>query len=406
MLKLKKISIAQFFLFGSLFFLLPACGKDDDGGAPGGGGPVDVPVSVTIQDLSIDEGSTLKPVFVRVQLNTPSDQRNTIFLSTKDVTATAGEDFNGFSDIQLVFEPGDLIKDHRVELTGDEDFEGDETFEVVIDKVEGDATIQDGTAVITIVNDDEGTFEVDIPTTGFTSPTTYPNMTLLWEDDFCDSEVDLNNWTFEFGNGNSGWGNNELQNYKSENASIVNCNLVIEAKKELNGQYTSTRMITKNKFDFQFGRVDIRAALPTGQGIWPALWMLGSNIDAVGWPGCGEIDIMEIVGHDPNRLHGTAHWKDGGGSHASFGKDILSSSSLKNEFHVYSVIWSDGQIRWLLDDVQYNVLNTSGADLSEFNAGDFFFIFNVAVGGNWPGSPDATTQFPQHMIVDYIRVFQ
>ena len=402
--KLKSDRILFVWLF---LVLVYSCSSNDEDPNPDGGGGGDTPVNLSVQDLDIDEGSSDKNVFVRMQLSAASDQLNTVYISSKEVSATDGEDFIGFENIPIVFAPGELIKDHQVKLIGDEDFETDEIFEVTVDKVEGDAIIEKGTATITIVNDDQGTSVVEIPTTGITSPTSYPDMDLIWQDEFNGSEVDLSSWSFELGNGTWGWGNNELQFYKKENTSIIDGHLVIEARKEISGpQYTSSRMITKDKFDFQFGRVDIRAALPTGQGIWPALWMLGANFSTIGWPACGEIDIMEIVGHEPNKCHGTAHWQDGGGNHAQNGGSLDGSSSLHDQFHVYSIIWSDGQIRWLLDDVQYHVLNTSNGDLSEFNAGNFFFIFNVAVGGNWPGSPDANTQFPQQMIVDYIRVFQ
>lgn len=406
--ELKKIPFLATLLLGSLMLCSVACGSKDDEADPGGnGGGTDTIVKVTVQDLSIDEGSTDKNIFVRIQLSTASQQLNTVYISSRDVSATDGEDFVGFSNIPIVFPPGDLIKDHQIKLKGDEKFENNEVFEVVIGNVEGGATIDKGVATITILNDEEGTSTTDIPSSGYSTPDNYPNMALIWQDEFSGTVVDESNWTFELGNGNSGWGNNELQFYKKENASIVDGHLVIEAKKNLSPPlYTSTRMITKGKFDFQFGRVDIRAALPRGQGIWPALWMLGSNIQQVSWPACGEIDIMEVVGHEPNTCHGTAHWRDGGGNHALYSGTKLSATSLHDEFHVYSIIWSDGQIRWLLDDVQYHVLNTSPADLSEFNSGNFFFIFNVAVGGNWPGPPNATTEFPQHMIVDYIRVFQ
>ena len=406
MLGLNKISIGQTLLISSLLILTTACGSKDDDPNPGGGGGGETPINVTVQDLSIDEGSTDKNIFVRIQISAPSDVQNTVYISSREVSATAGEDFTAFSNIPVVFPAGDLIKDYQVQLKGDEDFEGNEIFEVVVDNVEGDAIIEKGIGTITIVNDDEGMSVVEIPTSGYSTPGSYPNMDLIWQDEFNGTGLNTGDWTYEFGNGNNGWGNQELQNYKSENTSIVDGHLVIEAKKELNGQYTSSRIITKDKFDFQFGRVDIRAALPTGQGIWPALWMLGSNINTVSWPACGEIDIMEIVGHEPNRLNGTAHWRDSNQGPVSNNGNTLSSSSLHDEFHVYSVVWQNGQIRWLLDDVQYHVLSTSNTELSEFNAGPFFFIFNVAVGGLWPGSPDASTMFPQQMIVDYIRVFQ
>ena len=400
MLPLNKFNIGQVLSAFCLLLLAFACKSSDDDGTT-----TPVAVKISVQDLSIDEGNVNKNVFVRLQLSASTDQLITAYISSKDVSASAGNDFSSFDNIPVVFPPGELIKDHQLQILGDEVFEEDEIFEVTIVSVEGNASIEKGTGKITIVNDDEGQSVVEIPTMGYSTPDSYPNMDLIWQDEFTASNVDMSNWTFELGNGNGGWGNNELQFYKNENTSIVDGHLVIEARKEVSGpQYTSSRIITKDKFDFKYGRVDIRAALPTGQGMWPALWMLGSNFQTVGWPACGEIDIMEVIGNEPNTCHGTAHWSNGG-QHAQYGGNINSSSSLHEIFHVFSIVWTENQIKWLLDDVQYNVLSTSSSELSEFQ-GNFFFIFNVAVGGNWPGSPNASTQFPQRMIVDYIRVFQ
>ncbi len=258
-------------------------------------------------------------------------------------------------------------------------------------------------------NDDGTDSGVDIPATGFTSPTSYPNMTLVWEDDFSAATIDQSDWTFEIGNGTNGWGNNELQYYRSENAYTQDGHLIIEAKREsFQGyDYTSTRMITQGKEDFQYGRIDIRAALPEGQGIWPALWMLGSNFSTVGWPASGEIDIMEMIGGSgrENTVHGTVHWQHDG-QHASFGGDVaLPSGTFNDEFHVFSIVWTSSRITWYMDNQEYHAIDTSPAQLSEFR-NSFFFIFNLAVGGNWPGAPNSTTTFPQYLIVDYIRVFQ
>jgi len=154
--------------------------------------------------------------------------------------------------------------------------------------------------------------------------------------------------------------------------------------------------------------VDVRAALPYGKGIWPAIWMLGDNITTVGWPACGEIDIMELIGGqglNDRTIHGTAHWSNSG-AHAQFGNSIsLSSGKFADEFHVFSIVWNQNSITWMLDDVVYNTLDITPAELSEFQE-NFFLIMNVAVGGNWPGSPDATSIFPQTMYVDYVRIFQ
>jgi len=213
------------------------------------------------------------------------------------------------------------------------------------------------------------------------------------------------------GTGSNGWGNNEQQYYLKENTIVADGYLSIEAKKQFfgNRQYTSSRLTTKNKKSFKYGRVDIRAALPEGQGIWPALWMLGNDISTVSWPNCGEIDIMELVGgtaegKSDKTVHGTVHW-DNAGSYASYGLSNSISTKFSEEFHVFSLIWDDEKIRILRDDKQYMVITTTNPNMSEFHQ-EFFFIFNVAVGGRWPGSPDSTTDFPQKMWVDYIRVFQ
>lgn len=262
-----------------------------------------------------------------------------------------------------------------------------------------------------IIITEDGTY---LPTdnTGYTTPLTYPGYTLAWSDEFSGTNFDLGFWNQEIGNGNSGWGNNELEYYTNslKNTFLSNGNLIIEARKEpISGfNYSSGRMTTQNKKVFKFGRIDIRAKLPVDKGIWPALWMLGTNITSVGWPACGEIDIMELIGTYPNRVSGTIHWKSVAGQWAHSGADyFLPSGNFSQQFHVFSIVWQQDIIKWYVDDNLF--LTKTAADLggavNPFNA-DQFFIFNVAVGGNWPGSPDATTAFPQRMFVDYVRVFQ
>ena len=266
---------------------------------------------------------------------------------------------------------------------------------------------------VTPVNDDGNNEpfvrELTIPTTGFESPESYDGMQLVWQDEFEGSALNSENWYHETGNGINGWGNNELQYYRENNTSMVEGNLVIEAKREdfQGSLYTSSRIVTLNKQSFKYGRIDIRAVLPETQGLWPALWMLGTNFNDVGWPACGEIDIMEMIGGEgrENTVHGTVHW-DANGSHAQYGgSKTLSTGTFADEYHVFSIVWDETEIRWLVDDQQYHVINIEPADLDEFQK-EFFFIFNVAVGGNWPGSPNGETVFPQWMVVDYVRVFQ
>ncbi len=251
------------------------------------------------------------------------------------------------------------------------------------------------------------------PNSGFTSPDSYEGFNLVWEEEFSGSELS-SDWTFELGDGCPdlcGWGNQELEFYKKENTKLQDGNLIITAKRENAGNrnYTSSRLITKGKQFFTYGRIDIRAKLPKGQGLWPALWMLGENISEVSWPKCGEIDIMEMIGGNiENRdatVHGTVHW-DNAGSYANYGGNTkLPFGTFNDEFHVFSIDWDEEKIVWLLDGIEYHVIDITPPELNEFHK-PFFFILNVAVGGTWPGSPDGSTVFPQEMLVDYIRVFQ
>lgn len=248
--------------------------------------------------------------------------------------------------------------------------------------------------------------------TGYSTPLTYPGYTLAWSDEFSGSTLDGNAWNYETGNGSGGWGNNELEYYtnSSKNIFVSNGNLIIEARKEsISGfNYTSARLTTQNKKSFTHGRIDIRAKLPVAKGIWPALWMLGDNISTIGWPACGEIDIMELVGQSPSTTYGTAHWQNASGAHDSKNAGYnLTSGNFSQQFHVFSLVWTESSMQWYVDDNLF--LTTAKAEIGDavypFNKPQFF-IFNVAVGGDWPGAPDGTTAFPQRMFVDYVRVFQ
>jgi beta-glucanase (GH16 family) len=241
---------------------------------------------------------------------------------------------------------------------------------------------------------------------GYSTPMEYTGYQRVWNDEFDGESVNSANWKFETGAG--GWGNNEKQYYRPDNTSVDGGLLTIEARKESyqNSEYTSSRMVTQGKKSFTYGRVDIRALLPKGQGIWPALWMLGNSFTTTGWPACGEIDIMEMVGGNGREktVHGTLHWDNNG--LVSYGQSYsLNSGTFADEYHVFTLIWDETSMKWYVNDVKFNEVDITPAHMSEFHLPQFF-IFNIAVGGNWPGLPDATTIFPQQMKVDYIRVFQ
>lgn len=233
---------------------------------------------------------------------------------------------------------------------------------------------------------------------------------LVWSDEFnYEGTPDPDKWNFEIGA--SGWGNNELQYYtdRLKNARVEDSMLVITARKEnyKGSNYTSARMITYGGGHYwQYGRIEARIKLPEGQGIWPAFWMLGKNIfEGTNWPATGEIDILEMIGGGENDyiLHGTAHWDDNG--HQYTGGSYTYSEKLSQDFHVYAIEWNEDSIKWFFDGEQYFSLNIQPATMNEFDA-PFFILLNIAVGGNWPGNPDSTTDFPQTMKVDYVRVYQ
>lgn len=235
-----------------------------------------------------------------------------------------------------------------------------------------------------------------------------PSYQLVWSDEFDGTEINSNKWVFETGAG--GWGNNELQYYKTENTIVTNGTLSIIAKQEDYGgqNYTSSRLITKGKYAFTYGKAEIKAKLPKGQGIWPAIWMLGSNIDSVNWPNCGEIDIMELLGHEPNKIYGTAHGPDFYGSGGISKSITLSQGDFSYDFHIFSIEWDSSTIKWYVDGNFYHSISKTEIEKIGtwvFNK-DFFLLLNLAIGGDWPGSPDSTTEFPKTMTVDYVRVYQ
>ncbi len=235
---------------------------------------------------------------------------------------------------------------------------------------------------------------------------------LTWEDNFTGSSGELPNaakWTFDIG---TNWGNNQLEfdTDRPINVSLDgNGNLAIVAREESyqGSAYTSGRIKTQGKFQQHRGRFEARIKLPVGQGIWPAFWLLGSNFNQVGWPQCGEIDIMEYLGQQPNVIHGTVHgpgYSGGGGIGQSY---TLPGANFNDGFYVFGIEWGENYIHWTIDGRRYHTVTDGaipGGNAWVFNR-PFFIILNVAVGGNWPGPPDATTAFPQTMLVDWVRVY-
>jgi beta-glucanase (GH16 family) len=238
-----------------------------------------------------------------------------------------------------------------------------------------------------------------------------PCYELVWADEFNDTTLNLNNWNIEV---NGSPANNELEYYtaRTQNISVGDTVLTISALKEsyLGKAYTSGRINTSNKFSFQYGKIESRMKLPYGQGIWPAFWMLGNSIGSVGWPSCGEVDIMEMIGGGAGRdntIHCTLHWGPvTNGTHPSYGLPYtLPSGKFADAYHTFTTEWSATTLTTYCDSVQYYTIDLSPAGLNAFKA-PFFIILNLAVGGDWPGSPNTSTVFPQTLKVDYVRVYQ
>ncbi len=397
-----KNKIGMFFSL-VLLFTLAGCIDDDEYQQPDRELPV-----ITISDVTQEEGNESTVFEFTITLTGLNVTNAGVRFRTVDGTAKAGEDYVGILDSAIVLGPAQTEKTISIAVVADFFREEDEEFSVELyDPVNVTLDKEVGRAVI--LNDDTFEGSIFIPD-GYITPEEYPGYNLVWQDEFEGATINEADWNFEIGTGNNGWGNNELQFYRRENASLYEGHLVIEAREEnfSGSNYTSSRMTTQNKQTFRYGRVDIRAVLPETQGMWPALWMLGSSISEVGWPACGEIDIMEMRGQTPNRIEGTVHFGAGVAQHQFIGQPYtLSEGKFTNEFHVFSLIWEENSIRWLLDDEEFYhfTVDDIGNNPYPFNE-EFFFIFNIAVGGNYVGSPDDSTVFPQTMIVDYIRVFQ
>lgn len=230
---------------------------------------------------------------------------------------------------------------------------------------------------------------------------------LVWEEHFNGKSLNEKTWNIELGDGcpNCGWGNNERQLYTNDNHKIEKSCLVITAKKEADNKYTSTRITTKGKKEFQYGRFEARAKLPVGHGIWPAFWMLGSNIDQVGWPMCGEIDILEYVGKEPNMVFTSLHTQDSHGNTINTKKTKI--ESIEEGFHLYAIEWTPDKIEFFVDA---KLVYTFQPELKTqavwpYNQ-PFYFIINMAIGGNFGGPKVDDAIFPQKFYIDYIKVFQ
>ena len=232
--------------------------------------------------------------------------------------------------------------------------------------------------------------------------------TLVWSDEFDGTTLNLDNWSYELGDGCPnlcGWGNNELQEYTDDNHRLEDGMLIISAKKGSNSNYTSTRIKTKGKQEFQYGRIEARVKVPSGAGMWPAFWALGNDIETNSWPNCGEIDIVEYVGKNPGQIFTSVHTPSSYGN--TVNSMITNVPNVEEDFHNYAVEWNENFIDFFFDDTRvytYSV-QTKNQNTWPFNK-PFFLIINLAIGGNFGGPVANNIQFPREFIIDYVRVYQ
>lgn len=237
-----------------------------------------------------------------------------------------------------------------------------------------------------------------------------PGYQFVWSDEFDGVQLDRTNWTYDVGDS---WPNGELESYtdRPDNSVVQNGCLVIIAKQEQynSNNYTSARLRSQTKADFLYGKMAARIKLPVGQGIWPAFWMMPTCSVYGGWPSSGEIDILETI-NKGDRVYGTMHFTNAQGQHTSSGGSYYANGlCFANDFHVYAIEWDPNEIRWYVDDVEYFSETRWSSGTNPYPAPfdqQFYFILNVAIGGSWAGPPDATTVFPQQMLVDWVRVYQ
>lgn len=388
-----------------LLLTIAGCGKkgDDSGSA--------VVPKLTFDDVVMMEGTGgANSASIKLTLDQAVSKQVSVSFSTVDGTAKGGDDFTTVIGQSVTFQPNEKEKIIAVSIVTDDIREADETFQVQLQNASGVFLLKT-TGTVTLKNDDT---KVGFNNTGFDAPTSYAGYHLAWGDEFNGTTLDGAVWSNESGDGCPGlcgWGNNELQYYTTppNNLFFQDGKMFIEAKSESFGgkNYTSARIKTQSKKAFKFGKIDVRAILPKGKGIWPALWLLPQDNVFGAWPKSGEIDMMENMGSDPAKVVATLHYGPGPNSTYISRNYSVTGPNLSEQFHVFSLEWKQDQIKWLVDGVVFSTINKAdiGANNYPFNE-NFYFLINLAVGGNFPGAPDATTLFPQWLIVDYIRVYQ
>ena len=390
-----------------LLATLTSCGKSGNNSGGGGGS---LP-KLSVDDISMQEGSGgTGTVEINCRLDHGYSQAITVSWSTVEGTAKAGQDFTAVSGQTITFQPNETSKKIIVTIVADDLKEADETFQVRLSNPVNVLLLKE-TVNIELKNDDT---KIGFANTGYDAPGSYPGYTLTWSDEFNGTTLSTTDWSYDSGDGCPGlcgWGNNELEYYTAPPNNLIfqDGKMIIEARAETFGgkNYTSTKIKTQGKKTFRFGRIDIRAILPKTKGLWPAFWLLPQSNVYGNWPTSGEIDMMEQIGSEPAKVLGTAHYGPGPGSTYISRNYSLSGSDFNAAFHVFSLEWTQDQIKWYVDNNLFSTVSKAdlGANTYPFNE-QFYLIVNLAIGGNLPGAPDTSTLLPQWLIVDYIRVYQ
>ncbi len=397
---MKAVKMIPFF-----FLIVAGCGKGNNN--PGTGS---IP-KMSFDDVTMPEGTHgSSNVEVKLTLDHAYSRQVSVTYSTVDGTAKGGDDFTTASNQTITFQPNETVKTIIISIVADDLKEGNETFLVRVENPVNTILLKGYAAIILNTADTHYGFN----NAGYDAPASYPGYALAWSDEFNGTSLDAAAWSAESGDGCPGlcgWGNNELQYYLAppNNLFFQDGKMFIEAKSESYGgkNYTSSRIKTQSKKTFKYGRIDVRAILPKGKGIWPAIWMLPQDNVFGAWPRSGEIDMMELKGGEPAKVLGTLHYGPGPGSTYISRSYTLPGSTFNDQFHVFSMEWKQDELKWYVDDNLFSTINKAdlGSNNYPFNE-NFYFILNLAVGGNFPGAPDASTLFPQWLIVDYIRVYQ
>mgnify|MGYP003576810401 FL=1 len=358
--------------------------------------PAEILSKLSIDDVTLFEGSgDNTPFEFTISMDKTFSGPVSVSYSTADGTAKGGEDYTAVTAQTVTFQPGERTKKITVSVIGDTKREGAETFTVNLSNIVN-GVLAKATGTGTIRDDDEGA--------AFTN--------LVWSDEFDYTGLpDSRKWGYDVGG--HGWGNNELQYYtkeRPENARVEEGHLIIEARREKmeSRDYTSARLVTKNKGDWKYGRIEVKAKLPQGRGIWPAIWMLPTEWKYGDWPASGEIDIMEFVGYEPDRVHGTVHTQSFNHSIGTQKGSSLRFTDLATAFHIYAIEWHADKIDFYVDGERYFTFTNTNRGAADWPFDQaFHLILNIAVGGNWGGAQGVDPAvYPQKFLIDYVRVYQ